>query len=104
MTALVKMVTLRDLRQALESLDDEIQALRDTLNPPGTPLQELGAAGTPPPTFTSKGKYDSIEDAARLERLVKAKEKTKAALERRAGWAGLEQARADIVAASVSAQ
>lgn len=90
---------LHDLRQTLEGLDDEIEQLRNTLNPPGSPLQSIDTSSQPNPTSSAtkggKGKYEMIDDKARLERLVRAKEKTKESLEGRAGWVGMDQARAE---------
>lgn len=80
---LSQMTAVRDLRAQLEALDDEVASLRETLNP-------SAAAGTP-----SKNSYDDIDDVARLERLVKAREKTRQTLEGRASWAAAERAKAD---------
>lgn len=93
LNALQKLSTLRDLRQGLEALDDEIQSLRDTINPPGSPIlsvdpKENGKGG-------SEGKYNEIDDILRLERLVKARENTKKALEGKVGWAAMDRARVE---------
>lgn len=76
------MTAVRDLRAQLEALDDEIASLRETLNP-------SAATATP----AAKNSYDDIDDVARLERLVKAREKTRQTLEGRASWAAAEQAK-----------
>jgi hypothetical protein len=101
-TELKKLVILTDLRTQLSALDDEITALRNTINPPGSPLREIGDTTDPitPATFTTK--YDDITDAARLGRLVKAKEKTKQSLESKAGWAALDQSKAEDAAAEAA--
>ena len=85
--ALVKLTTLRDLREALEGLDSEIEALRQSINPEATPTKSSETPG--------KGKYDDITDPVKLERLVMAREKTKTALEGRVGWATIEKARGE---------
>lgn len=86
---------LIDLRTQLASLDDEIDSLRSTINPPGSPLRELVSISHPTPAPTpSSSKYDKITDAAKLTRLVKAKEKTKQLLESKAGWAAMDQSKA----------
>lgn len=46
-----------------------------------------------------RGNYDDIGDVGKLERLVRAKEKTKVSLEGRVGWVGMEQARAEEIVA-----
>ncbi|KIR32760.1 hypothetical protein I352_04695 [Cryptococcus deuterogattii MMRL2647] len=80
---LLELVQLRDLRQALDVLDEEIASLRaKSIN--------LGSSQTEPsPSMVSssdnnrgiaQGKYDSIQDVTKLERLVSAKEKTVAVL------------------------
>ena len=78
--SILKLITLRDLREALESLEEEISVLRETITPGSKTPHE-------------KGKYDDVDDVGRLERLVKARGRTKSSLEARAGWAGLDQAR-----------
>ena len=98
--ALLKLVSLRDLHSALEILDDEIESLRATINPPDSPLRSIGEVK---PEKVRTGQYDGIEDTAKLERLVKAREKTKTILEGRVGWVGMDQARAE-VAAEAAAQ
>ncbi|XAO22638.1 hypothetical protein I312_101411 [Cryptococcus bacillisporus CA1280] len=81
--SLLELVQLRDLRQALDVLDEEIASLRaKSIN--------LGSSQTgPSPSMvsssdnnrgTAQGKYDSIQDVTKLERLVSAKEKTVAVL------------------------
>ncbi|KJE05366.1 hypothetical protein I311_01045 [Cryptococcus gattii NT-10] len=81
--SLLELVQLRDLRQALDVLDEEIASLRaKSIN--------LGSSQTGPnPSMvsssdnnrgTTQGKYDSIKDVTKLERLVSAKEKTVAVL------------------------
>lgn len=108
LTSLAKLVILNDLRQTLEVLDGEIEDLRNALNPPGSPLQSIessqpgngigsGTSSTPNSMTKSgvKGKYDMIDDKSRLERLIRAKQKTKESLEGRAGWVGMDQANAE---------
>jgi len=103
LTELKKLVILTDLRTQLASLDDEIDALRNTINPPASPLRELDSTETPTPSIPTKStKYDDITDAARLTRLVKAKEKTKQLLENKAGWAGMNQSKAEDQAAEAA--
>ncbi|KAE8541084.1 hypothetical protein D1P53_002438 [Cryptococcus gattii VGV] len=81
--SLLELVQLRDLRQALDVLDEEIASLRaKSIN--------LGSSQTGPSSsmvsssdsnrVTAQGKYDSIQDVTKLERLVCAKEKTVAVL------------------------
>ncbi|AAW41885.2 expressed protein [Cryptococcus deneoformans JEC21] len=80
--SLIKLVQLRDLRQALDALDEEIASLRARST-------DLGSSQTgPSPSMVSRndnkdsrqGKYDSIQDVTKLQRLVSAKEKTVAVL------------------------
>lgn len=88
--------------------------MRNTLNPPGSPLRAVddGDAHTtfphspvpPTPSSRTRGKYDGIEDKARLERLIKAKEKTKSSLEGKAGWMAMNQAKAEDQAAAAAAE
>jgi hypothetical protein len=85
--ALVKLTTLRDLREALDGLDSEIVTLRESINPSTTPPSSALQANN------TTGKYDEIDDVVKLERLLLAREKTKTALEGRVGWATIEQAR-----------
>jgi hypothetical protein len=100
---LKKLVILTDLRTQLASLDEEIDSLRSTINPPASPLRELDSTDTPTPSTTTKStKYDDITDAAKLSRLVKAKEKTKQLLESKAGWAGMNQSKAEDQAAEAA--
>lgn len=40
-------------------------------------------------------RYEEITDPTRLERLIKAKEKTRLALEQKVGWVAMEKARAE---------
>lgn len=86
-------------------MDDEIADMRNTLNPPGSPLQSVDATSTPPSQTNGngvpkeKGKYEDITDVARLERLIKAKEKTKASLVQKVAWVAMEQNRAEEEAA-----
>ena len=99
LTSLLSLVALRDLRTTLEALDDDIASLRQTINPVrSSPSKDTD--GTERET-NKGGKYDQLEDVGKLERLVKAKEKTKLSLEGRVGWAGLEEARAEAVAAGI---
>jgi hypothetical protein len=103
LTELKKLVILTDLRTQLASLDEEIDSLRNTINPPASPLRELESTDTPTPSTTTKStKYDDITDAAKLSRLVKAKEKTKQLLESKAGWAGMNQSKAEDQAAEAA--
>ncbi|KAK4683883.1 hypothetical protein P7C73_g6333, partial [Tremellales sp. Uapishka_1] len=94
--ALLKLQTLTTLRTSLTSLDNEIASLRDTINPPGSPLLSVDpGTDANEPKQTQKGLYDEVEDIPKLERLVKARERTKALLESKVGWIGLEQNRAE---------
>jgi hypothetical protein len=96
---------LHDLRTQLTVLDDEITELRNTINPPDSPLRDINAASTDtPPAKTYSTKYDVITDAVKLGRLVTAREKTKQALESKAGWAAMEQSKAETVAAIAAEQ
>jgi len=81
------LVSLRDLRNALEGLDEDIAAIRETIKP-GSNVED------------EQGKYDSVEDVGRLERLVKARERTKGSLEARVGWATMDQARQEAEASA----
>ncbi|BEJ14401.1 hypothetical protein CspHIS471_0401680 [Cutaneotrichosporon sp. HIS471] len=82
---LVGMLRRRELRSVLVGLDCEISDLRKTI------------AGSKPPQGEEEGKapappsYDDIDDIERLQRLVKAREMTQNSLEKRVGWAALEQ-------------
>ncbi|KAL1413475.1 hypothetical protein Q8F55_001249 [Vanrija albida] len=99
------LVTRRDLRADLDRLDDEIAAMRATLAPPGSPLRSVedGAVSSQKSTDGgSKGKYNDIDDVLRLQRLRQAREKTKANLESRVGWVGLDQSRAEDAAAAAA--
>jgi len=89
-------VVLVDLRTQLVTLDSDISALRDTINPPTSPLREVDSTGRASPAAMSvtSTTYDGIDDAAKLGRLVKAKEKTKLLLESKAGWAAMAQSNA----------
>ena len=81
----------------MESLDDEIEELRVTLKTSSNPQTESPPEKPSSTAITSanktKGKYNAVDDKDRLERLVRAKEKTKESLEGRAGWAGMDQAK-----------
>lgn len=98
------LVTRRDLRADIERLDDEIVAMRATLAPPGSPLQSVdGTVSSQKSTDGGeKGKYNQIDDVVRLQRLRQAREKTKANLESRVGWVGLDQSRAEDAAAAAA--
>jgi hypothetical protein len=85
---LVAMVTRRELRAALVGLDDEIAEMRRTIAA-SQPPETGGAKALAPPS------YDDIDDIPRLQRLLKAREMTQKSLEKRVGWAALEQARAE---------
>ncbi|WWD16056.1 hypothetical protein CI109_100481 [Kwoniella shandongensis] len=74
--SLLHFVQLRDLRTALEALDEEITLLRAATAPTSSAPSQ-----NDPAIASNGGKYDTIEDVAKLERLIKAKEKTKAILE-----------------------
>lgn len=71
---------LRDLRVTLESLDEEIASMRATLS--GS--EAKGAA---------VGVYEAVEDVERIRRLIRAREKTKGALEGQVAWKALESAK-----------
>ncbi|WWC89931.1 uncharacterized protein L201_004860 [Kwoniella dendrophila CBS 6074] len=77
----LKLVTLRDLRTNLESLDEEINSLRLNIS---SSQNEIGNVNIDI-KVQEKGKYDDIEDEKKLERLIVAREKTKEALEKRLG-------------------
>lgn len=51
---------------------------------------ESTTESTSSPAAAGKQNYDEIEDIPRLERLVKAREKSRANLESRVAWAGLD--------------
>lgn len=80
--SLLKLVQLRDLRQALDALDEEIASLR------AQSTDRASSQTGPGPSLVSgngnknneQGKYDSIQDVTKLQRLVSAKEKTVAVL------------------------
>ncbi|EIW69378.1 hypothetical protein TREMEDRAFT_30797 [Tremella mesenterica DSM 1558] len=93
--SLLKLVTLGDLRTTLETLDEDIASMRKTLKASGASRVVLENGSQTSPRLGEKGKYDDIEDAVRLERLVSAREKTRASLEGRTSWVGLEQTRAE---------
>jgi hypothetical protein len=78
---LKKLVILTDLRSQLSTLDDEITALRETINPPASPSREVSSSGPASPALRNAIKYDEINDPAKLGRLVTAREKTKQSLE-----------------------
>jgi hypothetical protein len=90
----LKLLALRDLRENLTALDRDIASMRDTINPPDSPLRGIDGVIDITNTNTEQSKYDDIHDVGKLERLVKAREKTRATLEDKIGWVGLEQARA----------
>jgi hypothetical protein len=86
--------------------------MRNTLNPPGSPLQVVDtglpmssqsqSVGSGTPQGAKENKYEDITDVIKLERLIKAKEKTRAALEQKVGWVAMEQARAEDAAAKAA--
>lgn len=81
--SLLELVQLRDLRQALDVLDEEIASLRATsvnLGSSQTGLRPSMVSSSGDNEGTAQGKYDSIQDVTKLERLVSAKEKTVALL------------------------
>ncbi|KAL0254039.1 hypothetical protein I308_101418 [Cryptococcus tetragattii IND107] len=81
--SLLELVQLRDLRQALDVLDEEIASLRATsvnLGSSQTGLRPSMVSSSGDNEGTAQGKYDSIQDVTKLERLVSAKEKTVAVL------------------------
>lgn len=95
--ALQTSVVLRDLRQTLTDLDKEIADMRDTLNPPSSPLRTVDGDEAPTPAKVS---YEAVTDSAKLRRLVTAREKTRTSLEQKAAWVGLERSKAAEAAAS----
>jgi hypothetical protein len=103
LTALLKLLSLKELREKLEILDSDIAGMRDTLNPPDSPLRGIGDDEVTQPVV-EKGKYDDVDDITKLERLVKAREKTRSNLEDKVGWIGMEQARAEEMAAKAAAE
>ncbi|ORX39983.1 hypothetical protein BD324DRAFT_607128 [Kockovaella imperatae] len=86
-TDLMKLIQLTDLRQALSVLDEEITILRKELVGPSNNTESNGAS-----TVKAQN-YDEVEDIGRLERLVKARTRTKEALAQKAAWSGLDSAR-----------
>ena len=102
--SLQRLTSLRDLRTTLAALDDEINSLRNTFNPNSSSSpQVVDVVGSDESNHDEsgkrkekKGKYDDIADIPRLERLVKAKEKTKTALESKTGWVGMDRAREEV--------
>lgn len=98
LTELQRLVSLRDLRADLVRLDGEIAAMRATVAtavsaagnggngdggtlPASIPSQSLSQA----PSQSQQQTYDNIDDISRIERLVKAREMTRANLEKRVG-------------------
>ncbi|WVF72113.1 hypothetical protein IAT40_006925 [Kwoniella sp. CBS 6097] len=112
----LKAMSLRDVRQTLQGLDEEISSLRSALadisafmNGSGSGNDNGGeggadAGGESSTASVGKGKvgagvgagsqgpsqgqYDSIDDEAKLQRLVVARERTKAALEKKLASSG----------------
>lgn len=64
--------------------------MRGTINPPSSPLRAIGADGESSAS-DKPSPYDAVTDPAKLRRLVTAREKTRAALEAKAAWSGMEQ-------------
>lgn len=81
-------MALRDLRADLVRLDGEIDKLRETI---AAGAEGANGATNGDPSSSANGSvpatpsknYNDIEDVPRLERLVRAKEKSKANLEAR---------------------
>lgn len=88
LTSLLKLVSLRDLRAVLVCLEEDIADIRETITPGSREASAKSGSNNP----TEHGQYDDIEDVARLERLIKAREKTKVSLESRVGWAAMDRA------------
>lgn len=69
--------------------------MRETLKPPGSPLQSVASQiadeDGDPGTTPKPSPYDAVMDPVKLRRLVTAREKTKASLEQRVAWVGMEQ-------------
>ncbi|WVR05153.1 hypothetical protein IAU60_002165 [Kwoniella sp. DSM 27419] len=80
----IKLNALRDIRTTLEVLDEDIAALRASLPSSGT--------ADPMASIVEKGKYDDVLDEAKLQRLVVARERTKAALEKKLANGGGQSA------------
>ncbi|WVQ78391.1 hypothetical protein IAT38_000477 [Cryptococcus sp. DSM 104549] len=74
--SLLQSVQLRDLRAVLEGLDEDIAAMRTSISAAGS--------SPAPPVASAKGKYDAIDDVAKLERQIAAKEKSIALLVKKA--------------------
>lgn len=84
------LVTRRELRTTIVALDREIGEMRETI-----------AAAKPPEDGDEEKKdekkkvpatYEDVDDIPRLQRLLRAREMTQKALEKKVGWAALEQA------------
>jgi len=91
--SLVKLTTLRDLREAIQALDTEIEAMRRTIALATAPAADTAVEHLPTPVKKSGLNYDDIFDTVKLERLLLAREKTRTVLEDKVGWATAEQAR-----------
>jgi hypothetical protein len=79
----------------LVDLDQDIAALRSTIAQSSSSLPSAREAeGDSQSPARKPSQYDFIDDIAKLQRLVKAKEKTRASLESKAAWAGMEAATA----------
>ena len=95
---LLRLTRVRDLRQGLEALDEAIAELRETINGPAEPPDSVNSLGKGATEGKEGSKYDDIADVVKLERLLKAKEKTRKTLEDKVGWAGMESARNEVSA------
>ncbi|WVN86748.1 uncharacterized protein L203_101920 [Cryptococcus depauperatus CBS 7841] len=69
--SLLHKAQLQDLRQILEGLDDEIASLRAAIS-----SSQTSSSKTMDGDNRQKGKYDTIDEVSKLQRLVNAKEKT----------------------------
>lgn len=83
---LLALAAKRDLRADLVRLDKEIEAMRVTVA-----SQSEGPASQDDKSEVKT--YDDIEDVPKLQRLVKARERTLEHLEKKVGWVALEAAR-----------
>jgi len=91
--SLVKLTTLRDLREAIQALDIEIEAMRRTIALATAPAADTAVEHLPTPVKKSGLNYDDIVDTVKLERLLLAREKTRTVLEDKVSWASAEQAK-----------
>lgn len=65
--------------------------MRETLNPPSSPLRDIDGEKETPRKVVG---YEDVKDPVKLKRLITARERTKVTLEQKAAWVGLERSRA----------